>query len=76
MGKTKEAREQVREMSDEVLVQHLADTKHELFNQRFKHVTGQLDNYRSLRELKRDIARANTEIRAREIQAAEAGENS
>jgi large subunit ribosomal protein L29 len=74
MAKTKEAREQVREMSDAALVQHLADTRHELFNQRFKHVTGQLDNYRSLRELKRDIARAHTEIRAREIEAAEAGE--
>jgi large subunit ribosomal protein L29 len=76
MGKTREARELVHEMSDEALVQHLSETRHELFNQRFKHVTGQLDNYRSLRELKRDIARANTEIRAREIRAAEAGEKS
>jgi len=37
-----------------------------------RHVTGQLDNYARLPELKREIARINTELRAREIAAHEA----
>ncbi len=63
---------EIRDMPDDGLLQHLADTKQELFNLRFQHVTGQLDNYSRLRELKREIARINTELRAREIAAAEA----
>ena len=38
-------------------------------------MTGQLDNYSRLPQLKRDVARINTELRAREIAAAEALEN-
>ncbi|MCB9374057.1 MAG: 50S ribosomal protein L29 [Microthrixaceae bacterium] len=63
------------ELSDEELVERLAETKQELFNLRFQHVTGQLDNYARLRQLKREIARLHTELRAREIAAAEALEN-
>ena len=40
-----------------------------------QHVSGQLDNYSRLRQLKREIARLHTELRAREIAAAEALEN-
>jgi large subunit ribosomal protein L29 len=53
-------------------VERLSETKEELFNLRFQNVTGQLDNYSRLTELKRDVARLNTELRAREIAAAEA----
>ena len=58
---------------DEGLIEpsRLAEAKQELFNLRFQNVTGQLDNYTRLRELKREIARINTELRAREIAAAE-----
>lgn len=62
----------VHDLSDEELVDRLAETKQELFNLRFQHVTGQLDNYARLRQLKREIARLHTELRAREIAAAEA----
>ena len=62
----------VRELPDLELVDRLAETKQELFNLRFQHVTGQLDNYSRLQQLKRDIARVSTEMRAREIAAAEA----
>jgi large subunit ribosomal protein L29 len=65
----------VHDLSDDELVDRLAETKQELFNLRFQHVTGQLDNYSRLRQLKRDIARLHTELRAREIAAAEALEN-
>jgi large subunit ribosomal protein L29 len=63
---------EVKDYGDQELVDHLAETKQELFNLRFQHVTGQLDNYSRLRDLRRDIARLNTELRAREIAAAEA----
>jgi large subunit ribosomal protein L29 len=53
-------------------VERLKETKGELFNLRFQHVTGQLDNYSRLPQLKREVARINTELRAREIAAAEA----
>jgi large subunit ribosomal protein L29 len=61
-----------RELDDGSLVRALAETKEELFNLRFQHVTGQLDNSARLTEVRRDVARINTELRAREIAAAEA----
>ena len=46
-----------RELPDDELLTRLAETKQELFNLRFQHVTGQLDNYARLRDVKHDIAR-------------------
>jgi large subunit ribosomal protein L29 len=66
-----QAAAELRDLPDDGLVTRLAETKEELFRFRFQHVTGQLDNYTRLRELKREIARINTELRAREIAAAE-----
>ena len=63
---------QIRELGDADLVQQLDDARQELFNLRFSHVTGQLDNSTALREIRRDVARLMTELRAREISAAEA----
>jgi large subunit ribosomal protein L29 len=63
---------ELREMVDEELLNRLAEAKQELFNLRFQHVTGQLDNYARLPDLKRDVARINTILREREIAAAEA----
>ena len=62
----------VRELPDHELVERLSETKHELFNLRFQHVTGQLDNSARLGQLKKDIARINTELREREIAGADA----
>ncbi|MBK5224558.1 MAG: 50S ribosomal protein L29 [Acidimicrobiia bacterium] len=62
----------LRDISDSDLLERLSDTKQELFNLRFQHVTGQLDAYTRLRQVRRDVARVNTELRAREIVAAEA----
>jgi large subunit ribosomal protein L29 len=56
------------------LVEALADAKKEHFNLRFQHVTGQLDNTSRLTEVRRQIARINTILRQREIEAAEASE--
>jgi large subunit ribosomal protein L29 len=67
---------QIRELGDADLVQHLDDARQELFNLRFSHVTGQLDNSTALRDRRREVARLMTELRAREISAAEALEES
>jgi large subunit ribosomal protein L29 len=65
-------RSTMADLSDRDLLERLGEHKQELFNLRFQNVTGQLDNYSRLRQVKRDIARVNTELRAREIAAAEA----
>jgi large subunit ribosomal protein L29 len=62
----------LRELDDASLLRALADSKQELFNLRFQHVTGQLDNTARLGVLRRDVARIMTELRSREIEAAEA----
>ena len=67
-----EARPSSASSTDDELVERLAEAKQELFNLRFQHVTGQLDNSARLGQLRKDIARINTELRAREIAAAEA----
>ncbi|MEI7593557.1 MAG: 50S ribosomal protein L29 [Actinomycetes bacterium] len=62
----------VRDLPDVELIDRLGETKQELFNLRFQHVTGQLDNSARLGQLKKEIARIRTELREREIAAAEA----
>jgi large subunit ribosomal protein L29 len=41
----------------------LVELKQELFNLRFQHETGQLENPQKLKQTKRDIARVKTIIR-------------
>ena len=53
--------EELRELNDAQLVQRLLETKEEHFNLRFQNVTGQLENHARLGELRKDIARLNTE---------------
>jgi large subunit ribosomal protein L29 len=66
---------EVREMDERELLDNLASAQQELFNLRFQHVTGQLDNYRRLGQVRKDIARINTVLREREIAEAEQQEN-
>jgi large subunit ribosomal protein L29 len=64
-------KENLGEKSSAALLNGLSDAKRELFNLRFQLATGQLENTARLKEVRKDIARLNTEIRAREIEAAE-----
>ena len=57
----------MREMTEVELNAELYNMKKELFNLRFQHVTGQLENPVKLRETKRDIARVKTVIREKEL---------
>jgi large subunit ribosomal protein L29 len=63
---------ELSELDIEELETRLTEAKTELFNLRFQHVTGQLDNYARLGDVRRDIARMMTVLREREIEAAEA----
>jgi large subunit ribosomal protein L29 len=65
---------ELREASESELETRLAETQQELFNLRFQHVTGQLDNYARLGQVRREVARIQTVLREREIAAAEAAE--
>jgi large subunit ribosomal protein L29 len=65
---------ELRELDDDELDTRLREAKEELFNLRFQNVTGQLDNYARLGQVKRDIARISTLLREREIAAYEAQE--
>jgi len=60
------------DLGDTDLVEQLNDAKEQLFNLRFQLATGQLENHSRLGKVKREVARALTELRAREIAAAEA----
>jgi large subunit ribosomal protein L29 len=58
----------IREMTDVELSAELDKMKQELFNLRFQHVTGQLENPVKMREVKRNIARVKTIIREKELE--------
>ncbi len=57
----------IRNMSDGELREHVATARRELFGLRFQHATGELDNTSGLRRAKREVARALTVAREREI---------
>ena len=59
--------EKIRELSENDLEKELKKMKNELFNLRFQHVTGQLENPIRMKEVKRDIARIKTVIRENEL---------
>lgn len=64
------------ELSDIDLINLLDETKDESLNLRFQHVTGQLDNFKRIGTVRKQVARIKTELRMREINAAEAEANS
>ena len=66
------AKTSFRDLDDGTLVDRLAEAKDELFKLRFQLATGQLSNYARLGQVRKDIARLETELPAREIAAAEA----
>ena len=60
------------DLDDGALLDHVKDSKDQLFKLRFQLATGQLTNYARIGQVRREIARLETELRAREIAAAEA----
>ena len=62
---------EINEMTTEELVRKVADLKNELFNLRFRHATGQLENPAVIKDVRRNIARVKTVIRERELNGEE-----
>ena len=58
--KTKEIKEELKTKTIDELKAELVERKTELFNLRFQHATGQLENPIRIREVKRTIARIQT----------------
>ncbi len=62
--------DKMRNMSQAELASEEGKLRKELFNLRFQHVTGQLENPMKMKEVKRDIARIKTVMRENELKAA------
>ncbi len=61
----------MREMTEAELTTEVKKLKQELFNLRFQHVTGQLENPIKMRDIKKDIARVKTVLREKELKRTE-----
>jgi large subunit ribosomal protein L29 len=57
----------IRELSLEEKVRKANDLKEELFNLRFQHEVGQLENSQKMKQIKREIARVKTIIKESEL---------
>ncbi len=64
---------ELRARTPDQLKQQLLDLKKEQFNLRFQKATGQLENTRRIREVRRDIARVLTVLHAKAGEAAATG---
>ena len=62
----------MREMTDAELAAELEKMKKELFNLRFQHVTGQLENPLPMREVRKNIARVKTKKKKKELDKVQA----
>ena len=58
---------EIKDLSMEEMLRKLDDLKEELFNLRFQHETGQLENPQKMKQTKRDIARVKTIIKQTEL---------
>ena len=63
---------EIREISSEDLVVKCKELKEELFNLRFQHATGQLENTMRIREVKKTYARIKTIMQERVMKSDEA----
>jgi large subunit ribosomal protein L29 len=58
---------EMRELNPEELDRKLLDLKQEMFNLRFQHASGQLENPRKLGQTRKTIARVKTIIRQTQL---------
>jgi large subunit ribosomal protein L29 len=59
---------EIRDMSLEEMRRKADELKQELFNLRFQHSNGQLENLRRIKQTRRSIARVKSLLREREMQ--------
>ncbi|HEV3123446.1 MAG TPA: 50S ribosomal protein L29 [Candidatus Dormibacteraeota bacterium] len=66
MTKNAQHTDELRDMSADELDEHLRQQRRKLFEVRFQQATGQVENHRQIRQLRREIARVMTvQIQAR-----------
>lgn len=58
---------ELRELSNEELLEKISECKAELFNLRFSQATGSLEQPSRIRELRKAVARMKTILREREL---------
>jgi large subunit ribosomal protein L29 len=57
----------IAEMKDDQLVHYIRDAHEELFNLRFRHATGELENTSSIKQAKKALARGLTIAKQRSL---------
>jgi large subunit ribosomal protein L29 len=57
----------LKDLTKEELLKKKKDLKEEMFNLRFQHSTGQLENTARMKVLKKDVARLETTLRQKEL---------
>jgi large subunit ribosomal protein L29 len=65
--------QQVRDLDEHELKAQVHEIQEQLFRLRFQMSMGQTDGLKKVRNLKKDLARVYTEVRARELAAAAKG---
>jgi large subunit ribosomal protein L29 len=65
------AKQSFRDLDDVDLLAQLKESREAAFKLRFQNATGQLTNHARIGQVRKEIARLETELRAREIAAAE-----
>jgi len=58
---------ELKELTAEELLKKEKELKEEIFNLRFQHSTGQLDNTARLKQVKKEIARVETVLRQKAL---------
>jgi large subunit ribosomal protein L29 len=65
---------ELRDLTAEELLKKKKDFKEEIFNLRFQHSTGQLENTSRMKLLRRDVARIEMALREKELQVGKTSE--
>ncbi len=58
---------ELRDLTDDKLVEHIATARRDVFGLRMQHATGELENTAGMGAAKRDLARALTVARQRDL---------
>jgi large subunit ribosomal protein L29 len=61
---------EIRKMTDQEIVGAINDARQEIFNLRLQWVSGQLEDYTRIRQLKKEVARLLTVQRERQLAVA------
>lgn len=64
---------ELRELSNQELIEREKEVAMELFNLRFQMATGQLSNHTAISKAKKDIARVKTALKEKDVRKDSAG---